>query len=120
MLIALDRNEREAWTALRRLVDRGEVPTVPTVVTAQAWRDGRRQARLAQALGNCRPDPLGDEAARRAGELCGRAGTSDIVDAVVVETARRRGDDIYTGDTGDLEHLAEHITSPVAIVPIGH
>ncbi len=120
MLIALDRNEREAWTALRRLVDRGEVPTVPTVVTAQAWRDGRRQARLAQALGNCRPDSLGDEAARRAGELCGRAGTSDIVDAVVVETARRRGDDIYTGDTGDLEHLAEHITSPVAIVPIGH
>lgn len=35
MLIALDRNEREAWTVLRRLVDRGEVPTVPTVVTAQ-------------------------------------------------------------------------------------
>lgn len=122
MLIALDRNEREAWTALRRLVDRGEVPTVPTVVTAQAWRDGRRQARLAQALGNCRPDALGDEAARRAGELCGRAGTSDIVDAVVLETARRRGDDIYiyTSDTGELEHLAAHITGPVAIVPIGH
>jgi predicted nucleic acid-binding protein len=75
---------------------------------------------MAQALGNCRPEALGDEAARRAGELCGRAGTSDIVDAVVVETARRRGDDIYTADTGDLEHLADHISGPVAIVPIGH
>lgn len=120
MLIALDRNEREAWTVLRRLVDREEVPTVPTVVTAQAWRDGRRQARLSQALGNCRLDALDDETARRAGELCGQAGTSDIVDAVVVETARRRGGDVYTGDTGDLEHLAGHITRPVAIVAIRH
>lgn len=119
MLIALDRNERGAWTALRRLVERGEVPSVPTVVTAQAWRDGRRQARLAQALGGCRPDPLEDDVARRAGELCGRAGTSDIVDAVVIETASRRGDDVYTGDAGDLEHLANHLSRPVAIVDFG-
>ncbi|TFV56258.1 PIN domain-containing protein [Geodermatophilus sp. DF01-2] len=120
MLIALDRNEREAWTVLRRLVDRGEVPIVPTIVTAQAWRDGRRQARLAQALHNCRPDPLGDDVARRAGELCGRAGTSDVVDAVVIATARRRGDDVYTSDIDDLEHLADHITRAITIVPIGH
>jgi len=119
MLIALDRNEREAWTVLRRLVDRGEVPTVPTVVTAQAWRDGRRQARLAQALRDCRADPLGDDVARRAGELCGRAETSDVVDAVVIETARHRGDDVYTSDIDDLEHLADHITRAIAIVPIG-
>ncbi|MHB8452054.1 MAG: hypothetical protein ACYDAQ_16640 [Mycobacteriales bacterium] len=42
MLVALDHNEREAWVVLRRLVNRGEVPTVPTVVAAQAWRDGQR------------------------------------------------------------------------------
>ena len=119
MLIALDRNAREAWAILRRLVDRGEVPTIPTVVTAQAWRDGRRQAQLARALGDCRPEQLGDELARRAGELCGRSATSDIVDAIVVESAAGRGDDVYTGDTGDLEHLANHLSRPVAIVPIG-
>jgi hypothetical protein len=119
MLVALDRNEREAWVVLRRLVDRGEVPTVPTVATAQAWRDGRLQAQLARALADCRPEVLSDELARRAGELCGRSGTADIVDAVVVESAGRRNDDIYTSDTGDLEHLAEHIANPVAIIPIG-
>jgi predicted nucleic acid-binding protein len=119
MLVALERNQRETWTVLRRMVDRGEVPIVPTVVTAQTWRDGRWQARLARALGDCRGDPLGDEVARRAGELCGRAGTSDIVDAVVVESARRRGDDVYTSDTDDLERLAGHVSRPVAIVPIG-
>lgn len=119
MLVALDRNEREAWVVLRRSIDRGQVPTVPTVVTAQAWRDGRRQARLAQALGHCRPEPLSDELARRAGELCGRARTSDIVDAVVVESAARRQDDLYSGDADDLEHLANYVSAPVTIVPIG-
>ena len=119
MLVALDRNEREAWVAPRLLVNRREVPTVPTVVTAQAWRDGRRQARLAQALAECRPEPLGDELARKAGELCQRSGTADIVDAVVIESAGRRGDDVYTGDTDDLVHLVGHIANPVAIIPIG-
>jgi hypothetical protein len=119
MLVALDRNEREAWVVLRRLVDRGEVPTVPTVVTAQAWRDGRLQAQLVRALGDCRPEVLSDELARRAGELCRRSATADIVDAVVVESAGLRNDDIYTSDTRDLEHLAEHIANPVAIIPVG-
>jgi hypothetical protein len=119
MLVALDRNEREAWVMLRRLINRGEVPTVPTVVTAQAWRDGRRQAQLARALNHCRPEVLSDESARRAGELCRRARTADIIDAVVIESAGRRHDDIYTGDIDDLEHLAEHIGHRVAIIPIG-
>lgn len=34
MLVALDRNQREAWVVLRRLVNRGEVPTVPTAAAA--------------------------------------------------------------------------------------
>jgi hypothetical protein len=119
MLVALDRNEREAWVVLRRLVNRGEVPTVPTVVTAQAWRDGHRQAQLARALGDSRPEILSDELARKAGELCGRSRTADIVDAVVIESAGRRNDDVYTGESGDLEHLAEHITPQITIIPIG-
>lgn len=109
VLIALDRNDREAWTALRYSLDRGEVPTVPTVVTVQAWRDGRRQARLAQALRYCRLEPLDDELARRAGELCGRARTSDVVDAVVVVSAAQRDDIVVTADIGDLERLCAHL-----------
>ena len=119
MLIALDRNEREAWAVLRRLIDQGEVPTVPTVVTAQAWRNGRRQARLARALANCRPEALDVDLARRAGELCGRSATSDIVDAIVVHSASNRGDDVYTSDHEDLEHLAAHVSRPLALFPVG-
>lgn len=119
MLVAFDRNEREAWVVLRRLVNRGEVPTVPTVVTAQAWRDGRRQSQLARALRDCRAETLSDELARKAGELCRRSKTADVVDAVVIESARRRSDDVYTADIGDMEHLAEHVDNPITIVQIG-
>lgn len=104
---------------LRRLVNHGELATVPTVVTAQAWRDGRRQAQLARALGDCRPEILSDELARKTGELSRRSQTAEIVDAVVIESAGRRFDDVYTSDTGDLGYLAEHIPNPVAIIPIG-
>lgn len=117
-LIALDRNDREAWAFLRRSVDRGEVPSVPTVVVAQAWRGSARQALLARALGVCRSESLDDALARRAGILCGRAGTADIVDAVVVESAARHHGLILTSDPGDLEHLAGHVTGPVTVVPL--
>ncbi len=88
-------------------------------MTARAWRDGRRQAKIASALGNCRPEVVTDESARRVGELCRRSGTADVVDAVVIESAGRRSDDVYTGDTGDLGRLAQHLATPVAIIPIG-
>jgi len=119
VLVALERDDREAWTVLLRSVLRGEVPTVPAPVTAQAWRDGRRQARLARALRQCRPEVLDNALARRAGELCGRAGTADIVDAVVVASAGRRDDVIFTTDVDDLEHLADYVDTPVTIVRIG-
>lgn len=119
MLIALDRNERQAWVLLRRLLDRGEVPTVPAVVTAQAWRDGRRQVHLARVLTNCRPEDIDDDLARRAGELCARSATSDVVDAIVIQSAASRGDEVYTSDVGDLARLADHASRPVALVPSG-
>jgi len=118
MLIALDRNNRQAWAVLRRLVDHGQVPTLPTVVIAQAWRDGLRQARLAQALGHCMPEQLTDPCARRVGELCRRSGTADIVGAVIVESASRHQNDICTSDPGDLEHLASYVARRVTVIPI--
>lgn len=117
-LIALDRNNREVWAFLRRSVERGEVPTVPTVVVAQAWRGSARQARLARALSICQSEALDEELARRAGALCGRSGTADIVDAVVVESAARHHGLVLTGDSGDLEYLARHVTSDVTVVAI--
>jgi uncharacterized protein YaiI (UPF0178 family) len=66
----------------------------------------------------CRPEPLSYELARRAGELCGRSGTADIVDAVVVESAASRGDLVLTSDINDLEHLADHVDGVVAVVQL--
>jgi hypothetical protein len=55
--------------------------------------------------------------ARTAGELCGEAGTSDAVDALVVASAARRGDRILTSDPGDLARLADHVAD-VRVIPI--
>jgi predicted nucleic acid-binding protein len=46
------------------------------------------------------------ELAKSAGVLCGLAGTDDPVDALVVASAARRGDDIVTTDPEDLAALA--------------
>jgi predicted nucleic acid-binding protein len=109
VLIALDRDDRRAWAILRRLVDRGEVPIVPSAVLAQSWRSGRRQARLARVLHQCRIIALDDDRARAAGELCGRAGTADIVDAAVVATAAETDGVVITGDATELRHLAGYL-----------
>ena len=77
---------------------------VPAGVVAQVWRDGRTQARLARLLGSdtVEVDALTDQRARAAGQLCGVAKTTDIVDASVVLCARERGGGVITSDAGDL------------------
>jgi predicted nucleic acid-binding protein len=117
-LIALERDDRRIWTALRSAVANEQLPTVPTVVVAQSWRGAATQARLARALKSCWVEPLSYELARRAGELCGRSGTADIVDAVVVASAASRRDVIVTSDRKDLERLVDHVDGEVAIVEV--
>lgn len=110
-LIAYERNERFVVTILRRALEVDGVIAVPAGVVAQVWRDGRRQARLATLLraNRCEVVPLGDREARAAGQLCGVAGTADIVDASVVLCARRRGHRVLTSDPGDLRRLDPRI-----------
>jgi hypothetical protein len=43
--------------------------------------------------------------AEAAGVLCGRAGTSDVIDASVVLVARRERASVITSDADDLRHL---------------
>jgi hypothetical protein len=45
--------------------------------------------------------------ARQAGVLCGRAGTSDVVDASVVVLAHQLRASVLTRDAGDVERLVE-------------
>ena len=105
-LIAADRGERRVWARHRALLLRREVPTVPAPVVAQSWRGTSRQALLARLLSGCTVEALDDAQARSAGTLAGRAGTSDIVDACVVEGALRRRDLVVSSDEGDLQLIA--------------
>jgi len=107
VLIALDRHEPRAWRAIRTAVERAAPPTVPAVVLTQVWRSGR-QANLGRALDQCRVEPVDERLAKAAGVLCGRSGTADAVDAIVVASAARRGDAVITSDPNDIAALATH------------
>ncbi|HKY40597.1 MAG TPA: hypothetical protein VJN18_31900 [Polyangiaceae bacterium] len=103
-LIALERNDRSMWAALRVAAGKGEDVVVPSTVLAQAWRGLAPQAMLARALAYCEIAPF-DTLARAVGELCGKAGTSDICDAQVALVAASRADVLYTSDPEDLRKL---------------
>ena len=104
-LIAASRNDRSFWAFWKEALVRGVVPVIPAPALAQAWRNPR-QARLAQVVKACWVEPLDETLARSAGELCGRARTSDVVDAAVVAGAAQRGDAVLTSDPRDLRRLA--------------
>lgn len=115
-LIAADRNVRSFWAFFKEAIDRGVVPVIPSPALAQAWRS-HRQARLAQLVKACWVEPLDESLAKSAGELCGVAKTSDVVDAAVVASAARRGDAVLTSDPKDLHRLAA-VTGLVEVVKL--
>jgi predicted nucleic acid-binding protein len=106
-LIAFDRNDRRVVALVARALEHGDPLVVPAGVVAQAWRDGRTQARMARLLGSpvCEVVPLDDLAARSVGQLCGTSGTDDVTDAAVALTARQRGMRVVTSDPDDLRHI---------------
>jgi hypothetical protein len=108
-LIAADRGERRMWARHRALLLRRHVPTVPAPVVAQSWRGTNRQVLLARLLTGCDIESLDNPRARAAGALAARAGTTDIVDACVVEGALRRDDLVVSADAHDLQAIAAAI-----------
>jgi hypothetical protein len=106
-LIAFDRNSRYVVALIARAVEHGYSLAVPAGVVGQVWRDGRRQARLARLLGSraVEVEPLDDQRAREAGQLCGVRRTTDVIDASVVLCARSRGHRILTTDPEDIGAL---------------
>ncbi|MGQ0772922.1 MAG: PIN domain-containing protein [Pseudonocardiales bacterium] len=117
-LIAIDRGDEDIRALLRRARAHEWPIVIPAGALAQAWRGGSRQARLADFL-RARRDrptlhPLDAAVARTAGELCGRTGTTDVIDASVVLCARSHGYHAVTSDPGDLIRLDG--TVPLVIV----
>jgi hypothetical protein len=115
-LIAIDRDDRRMWARYQVALDDDRDVRVPAVVVGQAWRDSRRQVRLGQFLAGCHVDPVGLEVAKAAGILCGRAGTSDVVDATVVVMAAATGAVVWTSGPEDIKALADQSGAKPALV----
>jgi len=105
-LIAFDKNDRRMWARHKLALEEGRDIHLPAIVVGQAWRDGRRQAGLGKVLASCRVDPVQEETAKAAGVLCGKAASSNVVDATVVVLAASLRAVIWTSDPQDISALA--------------
>lgn len=106
-LIAFERNDRTLVVLIKRALELGHSIAIPAGAVGQAWRDGRRQARLVRLLGSAEViiEPLSDRRAREAGQLCGATKTRDLIDASVVLCGKQRGHIVVTSDPKDLRRL---------------
>lgn len=116
-LVAVDRNDRTVFARLRAAQRCGLELRSHAFVMAQVWRDGRgRQANLARLLRAVDVVPVDADLGRACGELIGRAGTADPIDAAVVLIADS-GDRIMTSDPDDLARLVSETELEVVLVP---
>jgi predicted nucleic acid-binding protein len=117
-LIAAESGDRRMWALHSRAMWRGVLPIVPAPCLVEAWRGGR-QPNLSRLLDGCEIEPLTAEQARRAGAL--RRTLPDSVgpvDAIVAETAVRRGGAVVTSDRSDLEMLAAAARRRIPLIDI--
>ncbi len=121
-LIALDRHDRFAWSALREAVVADDNIRVPSGAIAQAWRDGARQVLLARALSHCDEVAFAGSFARASGILCRRASTADVIDASVALTvagaAHNETVAVLTSDPDDIRHLLSVLQVDARVVEI--
>ncbi len=92
---------------VREALDEGVRLVIPSGALGQVWRGGARQAPLRALVKGPTTvvPPLDQILAEAAGVLCGRAGTSDVIDASVVLVARRERAVVVTSDVSDLRRL---------------
>lgn len=114
-LVALERGDTRVNARIKAAALAGLPVRTHPLVLAQVWRGGGgRQARLVRALRAVDVVPLDEEGGRRMGELLGRAGMSDAVDAAVVDLAD--DDLILTSAPDDLNALVKASGRPVRVV----
>ena len=115
VLVAADRSVRAVWAEHRIRLEAGIVPVVPAPVVAQVSRSPR-QVQLRRLLRGCQVTALTEQDAHAAGHLLGRAGSSDVVDAVVACAAALLGADVVTGDPADIGRLLDAAGSSSQII----
>ena len=113
-LLAADRRDTRLWALHAEALARDVIPLVPVVVLAQAWRGGP-QASLSRLLRGCRVEPDTEALGRAAGTAGAVAGTSDVVDAIVIVIALRHDAVIFSSDPGDLGLIADALNAHVRV-----
>jgi predicted nucleic acid-binding protein len=106
-LIALERGDGRMRALIRLALELGTPVHVPAGVVAQVWRGTPRQTPIAALLKALivRVHPLDVQTAKAAGVLCGRRGTTDVIDATVAITARLTSSTVITSDPDDITLL---------------
>ena len=102
-LIALERRHQRIARVYATAVTDLIPVTVPAIVIAEWWR-GRSDAREI-ILRGVRVEVTTTELARRAGEALAAVAGATAIDALVMASAARRGDVVYTSDIADLQRL---------------
>lgn len=114
VLIAADRNDRQAWADHRARLELDRVPTTTAPVLAQVSRSPH-QVQLRRFVRGCHIESFRRDQAHDVGSLLGRVGTADIVDAHVVIVAAALGSPVLTADPKGLQRLSRELASPVEI-----
>ncbi len=105
-LIALERRVPRMRKVLERATELKVRITVPSPVITEWWR---KRTDLRDAIvAAVRIEPLSDVVAKAAGEAIAAVRGSTAIDAIVMASAARRGDIVYTSDVDDLTRLATH------------
>ena len=122
-LIAAERGDRYVLSRLRTAFANGDEVQVPAGVIGQAWRKPARQVALSRILKQCDEMPLDGQTARSCGHLCGRTGTSDVIDAsvaIAVADAGRYlgGVTLLTSDRRDMRTLLAALDTGAKVVNV--
>jgi predicted nucleic acid-binding protein len=115
-LIAIEKGDARVAGLVRRVIAEGLTVSVPTVVVAQAWRGGPRQALLAGFLSRAKLDFVGYglEDAKAVGKKIAECGHPDVVDVFVVLHANAHHHAVVTSDPDDIAKVDPKIL-PIAV-----
>jgi len=116
-LIALERRDVRMRKVLDTALAGRVVITVPAAVVVEWWR--ARSPRHEAIMAMFAVEPLTEPLARLAGEAIAAVPGATVVDAIVMASAARRGDPVYTSDVGDLVRLRDGCFPTVRVLGTG-
>lgn len=108
-LIALERRHHRIRRVFATAVRDELRMTVPAAVVVEWWR-GRTDV-ADDILASVDVEPLDEHLAKVAGEALAAVPRATAIDAMVMASAARRGDLVYTTDFDDLARLQRHFRS---------